>query len=114
MSEDINSPLSGEHLLIRKYALIGPSAMEQSGQLKEEAKNTFSKAIYYDRDAYERYSVQTPLLGKGGRRSQILLDKGGYTYNNSVYSSKSSNRILVSEKNSRVKNSPQHFEKPKT
>lgn len=79
---------------MKKYALTGPDAMQQMVQIKDEVKVTFSKAIYFERETNERYSVQTPLLGKG-RKSQIQVEKG-FTHNNSVYSNKSSNRVLRS------------------
>lgn len=34
---------------MKKYSLTGPDAMKQMGQIKEEVRVTFTKAIYYDR-----------------------------------------------------------------
>jgi hypothetical protein len=82
---------------MKKYPLTGPDAMKQMSKIREEVRVTFSKAIYYDRqgEMTERLSIQTPLLGKG-RKSQIQHQERGLTHNNSVYSNKSSNRILRS------------------
>ena len=84
---------------MKRYPLTGPEAIQQMNLIQEETKATFQRSIYLDREVTDRLSVQTPLLGKG-RKSNI----GGMTHNNSVYSNKSSNRVLRSEKNSRIKN----------
>ena len=50
MVEEICGALSGEFLIMKKYALTGPDAMQQMAQIREEVKVTFSKAIFYDRE----------------------------------------------------------------
>ena len=91
---------------MKKYPLTGPDAIRQMNSIKEEVKITFSRSIYYERETSDRLSVQTPLLGKGRKNMQNNISN-----NNSVYSNKSSNRILRSEKNSRIKNANNTYKK---
>ena len=86
--------IKGQELLMSKYLLEGPQAVAQTNKVYEAAAESLKrKSIMMDKSFYDRQSVSTPLLSNKLRRNM--------SNNNSVYSNKSSNRIIKSEMNSR-------------
>ena len=74
---------------MKEYFLIGPDALSQMKRIEEEVSNSLKrKSIMMDKSFYDRESVSTPLLNNKLRRN--------LSNNNSVYSNKSSNRVLKS------------------
>lgn len=74
---------------MKEYFLIGPEALTQMDKIQEMVGETLKrKSVMMDKSFYERESVNTPLLNNKIRRN--------ISNNNSVYSNKSSNRILKS------------------
>lgn len=74
---------------MKMYPLTGPDAMKQMNMIREEAEATLkNKSIYVASNFSERPSTNNPKIGM--RRNNI-------SNNNSVYSNKSSNRVLKSE-----------------
>ena len=81
--------IKGEELLMKEYFLIGPEAVTQMKRVEEVVSYTLKrKSIMMDKSFYDRESVSTPLLNGKLRRN--------LSNNNSVYSNKSSNRVLKS------------------
>jgi hypothetical protein len=79
---------------MKQYVLLGPESLTQKNIIQDKVSETLKrKDILMDNSFYERESVNTPLLNNKLRRN--------ISNNNSVYSNKSSNRILKSEMNSR-------------
>lgn len=84
---------------MKEYSLIGPDAVAQQEKMREAVTNSLKrKSIMMDKSFYDRESISTPLLNNKLRRN--------ISNNNSVYSNKSSNRILKSEMNSRSQMNP--------
>ena len=84
---------------MKEYFLIGPEALAQAKNIEEAVRQTLQRrSIIMDRSFYDRESVSTPLLNNQLRRN--------LSNNNSVYSNKSSNRMLKSEMNSRSQINP--------
>lgn len=84
---------------MKEYSLIGPDAISQQEKMREAVTNSLKrKSIMMDKSFYDRDSVSTPLLNNKIRRN--------ISNNNSVYSNKSSNRILKSQMNSRSQLNP--------
>ena len=85
--------LSGEELLMKKYSLTGPDAIKQMNFVREEVDVTLKKKSVYMANSFsERPGTNNPVLGQLKRN---------HSNNNSIYSNKSSNRILRSELNNR-------------
>lgn len=81
--------IKGEELLMKEYFLIGPDALSQMRRIEEAVSGSLKrKSIMMDKSFYDRESVSTPLLNNKIRRN--------VSNNNSVYSNKSSNRVLKS------------------
>jgi len=79
---------------MKEYLLLGPESLTQMNKIQDLVGETLKrKSIMMDNSFYERESVNTPVLSNKLRRN--------FSNNNSVYSNKSSNRILKSEMNSR-------------
>lgn len=79
--------------------MIGPEALSQMKKIEDIVSQSLKrKSIMMDKSFYERESVSTPLINNKLRRN--------VSNNNSVYSNKSSNRMLKSEMNSRSQINP--------
>ena len=78
---------------MKKYSLTGPDAIKQLNSTREEVEATLKKKSVYMANSFsERPGTNNPVLGQLRRNA---------SNNNSVYSNKSSNRILRSELNNR-------------
>ena len=74
---------------MKEYLLLGPESLTQMNKIQDMVTETLQRrSILMDNSFYDRESASTPLLNNRLRRN--------ISHNNSVYSNKSTNRILRS------------------
>lgn len=79
-------------MLLKKYTLTGPEAINQLNAIREESENTLKKKSVYMANSFS---------DRPGTNNPVLQMRRNASHNNSVYSNKSSNRFLRSELNNR-------------